>query len=213
MCAYPVRLLKRGSEILQREGLYSLVKKGFSYVRRSIFARGTFLVFEHDLIDIPPIGPKGDAALVAMCSPDDLERYVTESHDFSRLDLRHVKRLLLRQAWLFCLLKDEKVAHQSWVGFNRNAVIDPIAPHLEYHQMAYIGDCFTWPDYRGEGLYPYVLIEICRALKARGLARAYLTVSPDNSASIRGVTKAGFRQCGKGRLIQGLWGSSWRVLK
>ena len=56
-----------------------------------------------------------------------------------------------------------------------------------------ISNCYTFPEQRGQGLYPRLLLAVCRSLAAQGHQRAIITCAPDNSASIRGVEKAGFR--------------------
>jgi ribosomal protein S18 acetylase RimI-like enzyme len=57
-----------------------------------------------------------------------------------------------------------------------------------------ISNCLTFPAYRGQGLYPEVLRASLRHLAAQGYSRAIITCAPDNSASIRGIEKAGFRR-------------------
>lgn len=55
-----------------------------------------------------------------------------------------------------------------------------------------VGPCFTAREYRGKGLYPYVLMQIAKQelLEDNGL---YLMINTENEASIRGVKKAGFK--------------------
>ncbi len=55
-----------------------------------------------------------------------------------------------------------------------------------------IGNCNTLATARGRGLYPALLLECSAELARRGYAEAVITCSPDNAASIRGITKAGF---------------------
>lgn len=57
-----------------------------------------------------------------------------------------------------------------------------------------IGNCFTWPAWRGRSLYPRLLMATCRQLAAQGHRRVIITCAPDNHASIRGIEKAGFTQ-------------------
>lgn len=60
----------------------------------------------------------------------------------------------------------------------------------EYHDIE-IGLCVTDPEYRGRGLYPYVLTDIlCHKLGETD--RAYMIIDSDNISSIRGVMKTGF---------------------
>lgn len=57
-----------------------------------------------------------------------------------------------------------------------------------------LSNCLTFPAHRGQGLYPLVLRASLRHLAAQGYSRAIITCAPDNSASVRGIEKAGFRR-------------------
>jgi RimJ/RimL family protein N-acetyltransferase len=60
-----------------------------------------------------------------------------------------------------------------------------------------IGHSRTEPGYRGDRVYPHVLSYILKDLQESKLAStAYLLVSPDNAASIRGIERAGFKRIG-----------------
>lgn len=57
-----------------------------------------------------------------------------------------------------------------------------------------ISNCYTDPAWRGQGLYPRLLVATCLHLANQGHARAIITCAPDNLASVRGIEKAGFRR-------------------
>lgn len=57
-----------------------------------------------------------------------------------------------------------------------------------------IGNCNTLPVARGRGLYPALLLGCCGELARRGYAEVVITCAPDNAASIRGISKAGFNR-------------------
>lgn len=58
-----------------------------------------------------------------------------------------------------------------------------------------VGPCRTVPEERGHGYYPYLLTQIVRNDPDKDY---YMIVEESNSASIRGVLKAGFRPLGVG---------------
>ncbi len=58
----------------------------------------------------------------------------------------------------------------------------------------YLYDAFTFEPYRGRSLYPAVLHHILTGSRDAGLRRALIFVMSDNTASIRGVQKAGFKE-------------------
>lgn len=57
----------------------------------------------------------------------------------------------------------------------------------------YFYDFFTPPAARGRGFYPVLLRAMRGALAGQGRTRAWIAVSARNSASLRGIEKAGFR--------------------
>lgn len=58
-----------------------------------------------------------------------------------------------------------------------------------------IGPCYTYPAFRGKGIYPKVLSEICRR-RANDISSFYMIVDETNLPSIKGIEKAGFVRCG-----------------
>lgn len=58
-----------------------------------------------------------------------------------------------------------------------------------------IGPCYTYPAYRGQGMYPHVIRSICSSMKDEASV-FYMCVDETNAASIRGIEKAGFTKCG-----------------
>lgn len=58
----------------------------------------------------------------------------------------------------------------------------------------YLYDAFTFAAYRGYNLYPALLQHILEQSRQQGFRRALIFVMSDNTASIRGVSKAGFRE-------------------
>lgn len=58
-----------------------------------------------------------------------------------------------------------------------------------------IGPCYTYPAFRGKGIYPKVLSEICRR-RGNDTSSFYMIVDDTNLPSIKGIEKAGFVRCG-----------------
>ena len=57
-----------------------------------------------------------------------------------------------------------------------------------------IGNCYTQPASRGQGLYPRMLRTVCLCLARRGFKWAVVSCAPDNIPSIKGIERAGFRR-------------------
>lgn len=60
-----------------------------------------------------------------------------------------------------------------------------------------IGPCFTYPEFRGKGIYPAVLNQICQSENYPSDTVFYMVVSDTNTPSVRGIEKAGFEKCGR----------------
>jgi predicted acetyltransferase len=56
----------------------------------------------------------------------------------------------------------------------------------------HIGPCWTHPDFRGHGLYPYLLQKIIEDYQ-NNIDKIYIFASTSNIASQRGIEKAGGR--------------------
>lgn len=64
-----------------------------------------------------------------------------------------------------------------------------------YGRYPIIGDCVTNPQYRGLGIYPHVLGYIIRDVQSSQEAeRLFVLVAPNNTASIKGIERAGLKQ-------------------
>jgi len=77
----------------------------------------------------------------------------------------------------------------------------------EAKETPMIGNCYTLPEHRRQGLYARLLVTICARLAEMGHRRAIITCAPDNTASMRGIEKAGFTRVhsSKSLLIAARW--------
>jgi GNAT superfamily N-acetyltransferase len=64
--------------------------------------------------------------------------------------------------------------------------------HLQRDE-AYVWDCVTLPDWRGQGLYSALLSQIIYGLHGEGVPRIWIGASRHNRPSVRGIASAGFR--------------------
>ncbi len=67
---------------------------------------------------------------------------------------------------------------------------------------AYIGPCFTVPDKRGMGIYPFALRNIVQEFFETGFEKIYIASDIYNKASIKGIFKAGFSHDSSGFLVR-----------
>lgn len=112
----------------------------------------------------------------------------------SRLSLTHAYWLLASfcryEIW-YVQDRDGRMAHYSYV-----LPKIPTFPFMGRHDLE-IGPCVTDDAYRGRGIYPAVL----RAIRARrtDARRLWVMAEAENTPSLRGIEKAGFRLVGRGR--------------
>jgi len=119
----------------------------------------------------------------------------------------------------------EGMARQSTVVLARwkgsiagHAVLKP-SGEMENHNRFwknkdYIHYCYVAPQYRGRKIYPCMLIYLAKKCFERQAGKAvYISADYENTASIRGMQKAGFRYWGT--LMEYGWGGIifFRMLK
>jgi RimJ/RimL family protein N-acetyltransferase len=66
---------------------------------------------------------------------------------------------------------------------------------------AHIYACYTDPDWRGQGIYPTVLGEICSHARSEGVREIWIFALKDNRASVSGILHAGFKPIGSARRL------------
>jgi len=122
-----------------------------------------------------------------------LEDIISGGYDLSSCPfLSNTKKGLDEGGVLLLVFIGKELAHSTWTVMDNPAIMDPISRRIKYADAGYIGPCYTNPAYRGRGMYPYALSEICEFLRKNGKSRALINTKKANLASIRGITKAGF---------------------
>jgi hypothetical protein len=174
------------------------------------FTFRTYYLFERVLneTDIGEFMPKeNDLSLKIIYEPSELDRLRTEGFDLSFCkDIQHLRNWLSKGIILFCIFAGKELTHMSWLALENDIIIDPFFKKIPRLNAGYIGPCDTSHAYRGLGLYPFVLSQICKFLKENGKSKAMISTSKSNFASVRGITKAGFHVCSEGyHLKLGNW--------
>ena len=124
----------------------------------------------------------------------DADAWRRQPHTDHMTDRRLFQARLERDEQFWTAQLDDKIIAYCWatnapveIGEVRR-VIRPRSGEI------YLYDAFTFPQYRGQNLYPALLHCILAQSCQQGLPRALIFVLEDNVASIRGVQKAGFRE-------------------
>lgn len=91
----------------------------------------------------------------------------------------------------------DKLAHISWlVNYERNQVCRFRNIWLREHE-AEIRHCYTLREFRGRGLYPFMIRWLCGEAASQGIRRVFMLVAEDNLSSKRGIEKAGLQRAGR----------------
>lgn len=94
------------------------------------------------------------------------------------------------KAKIFYVINDnDQIMHTSYVV--PKCFKFPFLKKYDYE----IGPCFTYPEYRGKGIYPKVLKYICMNIGNES-SNFFVIVSRNNISSIKGIEKSGFNKLG-----------------
>lgn len=179
---------KKGNNFLAKLWRRAIDPKSyFQYSRNRIFERA----LSKDMNTPSPLDGKYKPGMIK--TSKELAKLELNGFDMSICPFAEFARGIPAGAALFFILMDKELAHLSWVSMNSDAcVFDPIFQKLRFPRAGYIGPCFTSPQHRGRGLYPYALIRICQFLKESGRDRAFIATKISNIPSIKGILRAGF---------------------
>ncbi|GIX46565.1 MAG: hypothetical protein KatS3mg131_0776 [Candidatus Tectimicrobiota bacterium] len=157
-----------------------------------LLVRKTLCLFEVVLpqAQLPPCTPQ--LAVTFRCL--DAAAWAAQPHT-EHIPDRHLFAARLERGEQFWTAQlQEKIVAYCWAA-QRPVDIGEIRRVIHpRHGEVYLYDAFTFAAYRGRNLYPALLQHILQASRAQGLQRALIFVLSDNTASIRGVQKAGFRE-------------------
>lgn len=207
-------------EIILRDGIIPFIRQALAYLSRTItvspFAHTRYCLFKKDLNtdNIDAVSPKTDKVkLMIISSPCEFDKLVSEGYDFSFCkDLKYLKDKICADLILFCAFVDNKPSHISFVALTNYACVDPFFKNTACENAGYIGPCYTNMQYRGLGLYPYVLLEICAFLKGKGIPVVLISTAKTNIASVKGITKAGFNPFSEGYCLRIAFYNIWKKI-
>jgi hypothetical protein len=208
-------LFNKSKKILQREGLLLFIKRAFLFLKSRIgFSYKIYYIYEKTLNktnNFEFVPKTTNFTLKTISTSSEIDKLIAEGFNFSSyLNIKNFKEGLSEGAILFCVFIRGDIAHTSWCAMNNTAAIyDPLFQRINYQDTGYIGPCNTNYSYRGLGLYPYVLSQICKFLKKKGKAKALINTSKSNLPSIRGIIKAGFVISGEVRYLKLLLWEFW----
>ena len=111
----------------------------------------------------------------------------------SSLPLTEIAKRLESGRQCYAAWVDGRVAAYGWVSFEDEDIVELNLRIKLLPGEAYIWDCATLPAFREKRLYSALLIYILRELRLQNLCRAWIGADMDNTASQKGMARAGFR--------------------
>jgi hypothetical protein len=91
---------------------------------------------------------------------------------------------------------DGKLAHLAWLVDAAQDARLPVRNAKLHEGEREITHCVTARAFRGKGLYPIAIAQLCGRAASVGAERVMMITGRDNTASQRGIEKAGFRREG-----------------
>lgn len=208
-------LFNKSKKILQGEGLPLFIKRAFLFLKYKISSSYIkYYIYEKTLNKTNnfEFAPKTtNITLKIISTSSEVDKIIAEGFNFSPyLNIKNIKEGLSKGAILFCVFIRGELAHTSWCALsNTTAIYDPLLQRINCQDAGYIGPCKTNCSFRGLGLYPYILSQICIFLKKKGKAKALINTSKSNLPSRRGIIKAGFVISGEVRYLKLLFWQFW----
>jgi GNAT superfamily N-acetyltransferase len=209
-----VSKFNRTKNLIKEYGLLGFLKK--------ILQRGCSFVFWYRTLNFYGICDVPQTNLQSRCpleirkgGPENLALIVDLLDDIDEAAVRkRIKYLFDNESTMFLAFSEGKLVHIAWLHYYPGIRESYFSVRIKRDE-AYISSCQTHPDYRGKNIYPVVLRYILRYAAATKKNRCFISSSPTNWASIRGIEKVGFFFVGKmrtfrlfGKIFNNQWVSS-----
>lgn len=140
-----------------------------------------------------------DVTLTIVSDPLQIDRLIVEGYNLHSFPFfKGIMAGLKKGSVFFFISIGREPVHASMVALeSASAISDPSFEKIDDKDAGYIGPCYTLPQYRGKKIYPFVLYKICEFLKTKGKSKALIQTKKSNTASRKGITKAGFIRIGE----------------
>jgi len=194
--------ISRFTDYYRRHGFAATIRRAGVAVKRSLFSSRSVL-FYCDLArltapprDLPTFlkveQKKGSAEL----SPEDLQEMTSVWNP--KLVEQNMKDRFDLGASLWMIKSHDKLAGYGWTLQGRT-----VEPH--YFSLGrddfHLFDFHVFPQYRGQGMNPFLVTHILRSLAAEGPGRAFIEAAEWNQGQLSSLTKTPFRRLGRARKL------------
>ncbi len=212
-------LRARAEHLLRTEGVHGLLAglgRHVRVVRRSVFCVDRYVIyrFDTDASGLAEQPPDIDGLEVVVLERDeDVERLIGEGFDIPPFHPSFRREWLKRGGVAACAFVHRQPAHIGWVALSADAkgCCDGLPYRVDFeHGEACWGGAYTWPPFRGRGLYAYVCGVRLKYMREHGFASCRDAVEVRNVSSLKGQAPWHPGPCLSGRLVRFLKWTSWR---
>jgi RimJ/RimL family protein N-acetyltransferase len=189
-----VSIFSRALRVYQEGRLREAFGAAFKRIRDVVYRRDDVVIYHYGRESAPPPRPQEPLAFGGFA---DLETFAARHPDlYDDAQMQFARQRYAAGHRIYALRIDGEVAQVSWLRVANEIAPTEVAPKgrivLE-EVTGIIYDCWTPPRFRGRGLYPRVLGAIVSDAHANGMD-VWMYCYCDNTGSIRGIEKAGFRK-------------------
>ncbi len=153
------------------------------------FERGILYAIELGEVPLVPVSPR----LLAHFKEVSRESAEQLAAAMGLADARPVLTRLATGRRCFGAWIGGGIAAYGWVSHTAECIGEQEREIRMPPRVAYIWDCATLPEYRGQRLYSALLSHMVAALGEEGVRRVWIGTALGNKPSLRGFVNAGFR--------------------
>ena len=214
----PIVLFERAKQILQTEGLLSLVKRGFAFGVSHLFEYQTYYLWGNVIEDVrnsneADFMPEIDNFTLKIISTnqeaDELEAGGLEF----RSQVKHARERLDSGAVAFCIFIGRELANISWVAMAQRAKDSlnerPFKVDFSNNE-SWSGGIWSSPKYRRKGLQVYNNLKRFEYLLDKEVVVDLGAIRKGNISSQKANTEFGGKIYAEGRHLKILWWKSWK---
>jgi len=210
-----VKLFRRAQEILHTEGLPSLFRRGFDFVKPYFWIHQICYLYEHPIREISESDflPRTENLIVRVVSSNrEADLLSTEGLEF-RERFVDARRRLDSGAVALCIFIGQDIAHITWLAMTKTAMnsCGGLPYEVDFlNKEAWTGGTFTIPKYRGLGLMGYSIFKKFQFLREVGVVTVRHEVEVDNMASRKPYEKFEYKIYAKFRFLRILGWKFWK---
>ena len=210
-------LLRRAKQILQTEGLWTVLRRGLEFFR--VFQYGTYYLYESHPPEILQVKTEAECmpkiknfTFKIISTNQEADELEAEGLEF-RSQVTAAREKLDKGVVALCVFVEENLAYIGWDAFTEEAkkMIDPLPYKVDFANNEVCGGgAWTTPKYRRMGLTTYAGFKEHQFLTERGIVTNRYSISMSNIACQDMAAKFGDRVYAEARYLRILWWKSWK---